>query len=58
MRQYLVTLGFLVVALAFYAAGSLTGAIVLAMIAVTLESAFWIRVLAHRRARHAPQAPG
>jgi hypothetical protein len=55
MRQYLITVGLLVAALGFYAAGSVTGAIALAAIAFTFESAFWIRVLIHRRASQAPE---
>jgi hypothetical protein len=56
MRQYLFTLAYLVVALVFYAADSITGAIALALIAFTLESVFWIRVLAQWRASHASAA--
>lgn len=49
MRQYLVTVGLLAAALAFYAVGFSAGAVSMAALAVALESAFWIRVLVRRR---------
>jgi hypothetical protein len=53
MRQYLVTVGFLAAALAFYAVGFSVGAVSMAVLAVALESAFWIRVLVRRRSTNA-----
>lgn len=48
MRQYLITIGLLAAALAFYALSLPIPAVCLTAAALVLESAFWIRVLVSR----------
>jgi uncharacterized MnhB-related membrane protein len=55
MRQYLITIGFLAIALAFYAAQATTIALAVAALGVTLEFMFWIRVLFSRRTMNVPE---
>ena len=55
MRQYLITIGFFGVALAFYAAQATTIALMVAVVGVTIEFMFWLRVLLSRRAMSVPE---
>ena len=55
MRQYLITIGFFGVALAFYAAQATTIALMVAVVGVTIEFMFWLRVLLSRRTMSVPE---